>query len=56
MIHFFYLSGFALFAGVCFGVLSAGTIREKVLYGFKTFAQFIIISIVLAWIFYFTPW
>lgn len=55
MIHFLYLTGFALFVGTCFGVFSNGTIREKILYGFKTFAQFIIISVVLAWVFYFTP-
>ncbi len=55
MIHFLYLAGFAAIVGVCFGIYSRGTNGEKVLYGFKTFAQFIIISIVLAWIFYFTP-
>ena len=55
MIHFLYLAGFALFVGACFGVFSNGTIKEKFFYGFKTFAQFIVISIVLAWIFYFTP-
>ena len=55
MIHFLYLAGFAVLVGISFGVFSNGTIKEKVLYGFKTFAQFIIISVVLAWIFYFTP-
>jgi hypothetical protein len=55
MIHFFYLTGFALFVGVCFGVFSTGTLNDKIFYGIKTFAQFIVISIVLAWLFYFTP-
>jgi hypothetical protein len=55
MIHFLYLAGFATLVGICFGVFSNGTIKEKVLYGLKIFAQFIIISVVLAWVFYFTP-
>jgi hypothetical protein len=55
MIHFFYLTGFAVIVGICFGVFSVGTNKDKILYGFKTFAQFIIVSVVLAWIFYFTP-
>lgn len=56
MIHFLYLIGFALFVGVVFGAISSGDTRTKVLYGVKVFAQFLIISIVLAWIFYFIPW
>lgn len=56
MIHFLYLIGFAFFAAVVFGVITAGTSQEKVVYGVKVFAQFVIISLVLAWIFYFLPW
>jgi hypothetical protein len=56
MIHFLYLLGFALFVSVAFGVFANGTTRERVLYGLKTFAQFVIISLVLAWILYFVPW
>ncbi len=56
MIHFLYLIGFAFFAAVVFGVVTAGTSKEKVIYGVKVFAQFVIISLVLAWIFYFLPW
>jgi len=56
MIHFLYLVGFALFVSVIFGVVSNGSIRQKLLYGLKTFAEFLLVSLVLAWIFYFVPW
>ena len=56
MIHFLYLVGFALFVAVVFGVFASGSKQEKIIYGIKTFAQFIVISLVLAWVFYFIPW
>jgi hypothetical protein len=55
MIHFLYLIGFAFFAAVAFAVFNSGNNRERVLYGVKVFAQFVVISLVLAWIFYFIP-
>lgn len=56
MIHFLYLVAFALFVSVAFAVFSNGTTRDRILYGAKSFAQFIVVSLVLAWIFYFIPW
>ena len=56
MIHFLYLVGFALFVSFAFGVYTNGDSKEKFIYGIKIFAQFIIISLVLAWVFYFLPW
>jgi TRAP-type mannitol/chloroaromatic compound transport system permease small subunit len=56
MIHFSYLFAFALLVAVAFGALSNGTSRERIIYGVKVFAQFVIISLVLAWVFYFIPW
>ena len=56
MNHFLYLVGFAGFVAVIFGVISNGTNREKIVYGLKVFGQFIVVSLVLAWIFYFLPW
>lgn len=56
MIHFLYLIGFAFFVAAAFGAFANGTSREKVIYGVKVFAQFLIVSLVLAWIFYFLPW
>lgn len=56
MIHFLYLIGFALFAAIIFGAIHSGNSKERLIYGVKTFFQFIIISLVLAWVFYFLPW
>jgi hypothetical protein len=53
MIHFLYLVGFAFFVSVAFGVFVNGNTRERLLYGVKVFAQFLIISLALGWIFYF---
>jgi hypothetical protein len=56
MIHFIYLIGFALFVSVIFGAVSSGTSRQRLLYGAKTFAEFVVVSLVLAWLLYFIPW
>lgn len=56
MIHFLYLVAFAFFVSVAFGAFSNGTNRERALYGLKTFGEFVIVSLVLAWILYFIPW
>lgn len=56
MIHFFYLVGFAFLVSTAFGAFHNGTTKDKVIYGAKTFAQFIVISLVLAWALYFLPW
>jgi hypothetical protein len=55
MIHFLYLVGFAFFVSATFGVFTDGNSKEKIIYGTKIFAQFIVISLILAWIFYFLP-
>lgn len=55
MIHFVYLIGFAICAGIVMGVISSGDAKKKTLYGLKIFAQFTLISLVMAWIFYFIP-
>jgi hypothetical protein len=56
MIHFLYLIGFALFGGIVMGAISTGDTRSKVIYGLKIFGQFTLISLGLAWLFYFIPW
>lgn len=56
MIHFIYLVGFAFFVSIAFAVFSTGTPRERLIYGAKTFAEFVVVSLVLAWILYFIPW
>ncbi len=56
MIHFLYLVGFALFVSIAFGVFTNGNSRDKFFSGLKTVAQFLIVSLGLACIFYFLPW
>jgi len=56
MIHFLYLIGFAAFVSIAFAAFSVGTTRERVLHGLKNFAQFVVVSLVLAWLLYFVPW
>ena len=56
MIHFLYLIGFAFFVSIAFAVFAHGTIKEKVWYGAKTFFQFVVVSLALAWLLYFVPW
>jgi len=53
MIHFLFLVGFAFFVSICFGVFVNGNARQKIIYGIKIFAQFLIISLVLGWLLYF---
>lgn len=55
MIHFLYTCGFALIVSAVFAIIARGTTAEKVKYGLKVFAQFMIFSLVLAWILYFLP-
>ncbi len=56
MIHFLYLVGFALFVSVAFATFTIGTPKQRILYGLKSFAQFVVVSLVLAWMLYFIPW
>ena len=55
MIHFIYLTLFALFISIAFGVYANGTSRERIIYAAKSFVQFMVISLVLGWILYFIP-
>jgi len=55
MTHFLYLIGFAFFVSVVFGAIAEGTPKQRILYGAKTFLQFVGISLLIAWILYFIP-
>ena len=46
---------FAALASVVFGAMAKDTIRERLLYGLKVFAEFMVIGLVLSWILYFIP-
>lgn len=56
MIHFVYLIVFAVLVSVAFGAFTKGSLKEKAVYSVKLFGQFIVISLALAWVFYFIPW
>lgn len=55
MSHFLYLLAFALFVSVVFAAFVEGTARDRVWYGTKTFLQFVLISLAIAWVLYFIP-
>jgi hypothetical protein len=46
---------FAMLASVVFGAMAKDTTRDRVLYGLKVFAEFMVIGLVLGWILYFIP-
>lgn len=46
---------FAVLASVVFGAMAKDTQRERVIYGVKVFAEFMVIGLVLAWVLYFIP-
>ncbi len=55
MIHFVYLVAFGFFISLVFAAITDGTLRERALYGLKSFAQFVGISLIIAWVLYFIP-
>ena len=55
MRHFFVMSLFAALASVVFGAMSKDTTRDRVIYGLKVFAEFMVIGLILGWILYFIP-
>ena len=56
MRHFLVMTLFAALASVVFGAMAKDTTQERVIYGVKVFAEFMVIGLVLAWILYFIPW
>jgi hypothetical protein len=55
MRHFFVMTAFAFLAAVVFGTVSKDTDRDRLVYGLKVFAEFLVIGLVLSWILYFIP-
>ena len=55
MRHFFVMALFAALASVVFGAMAKDTTRDRVLYGLKVFAEFMVIGLILGWILYFIP-
>ena len=46
---------FAALASIVFGAMGKETTRERLLYGVKVFAEFMVIGLTLSWILYFIP-
>jgi hypothetical protein len=46
---------FALITSVVFGTVAKDNNAERVLYGLKVFAEFLIIGLALGWVLYFFP-
>ena len=55
MRHFLVMTAFAALAAIVFGTVAKDSGRERIVYGAKVFAEFMVIGLVLAWILYFIP-
>ena len=55
MRHFLVMTVFAFLAAVVFGTVAKDSPRERMIYGVKVFAEFMIIGLLLGWILYFLP-
>jgi len=53
--HFLVMTIFAILASVVFGSVAKDNNRERLLYGLKVFAEFMLIGLVLGWVLYFIP-
>ena len=56
MKHFLVMMLFAALASIVFGAISKDATHERVVYGVKVFAEFIVIGLALGWLLYFIPW
>jgi undecaprenyl pyrophosphate phosphatase UppP len=53
--HLLVMAMFATLASIIFGAMAKDTTRERLIYGLKVFAEFMVIGLVLSWILYFIP-
>ena len=49
------MTTFAFIASVVFGTVQKDNNTERVIYGLKVFAEFMIIGLALSWVLYFLP-
>lgn len=49
------MTAFAFLAAVVFGTVAKDTTRERLTYGLKVFAEFMVIGLALGWVLYFLP-
>ena len=55
MRHLLWMTVFSAIVAAVFGVVAKGGSRERLLYGLKVFAQFMLIALALGWALYFLP-
>lgn len=55
MRHFLVMTAFAFLASVVFGTVTKDTTRDRLVYGLKVFAEFMIIGLALSWVLYYLP-
>jgi len=55
MRHFLVMTLFAALVSVVFGAMAKDTTRDRMLYGVKVFAEFMVIGLILGWVLYFIP-
>jgi len=49
------MTAFAFITSVVFGTVAKDTSQERLIYGLKVFAEFMIIGLALSWVLYFLP-
>ena len=55
MRHFLVMTTFAVITSVVFGTITKDTSQDRLIYGLKVFAEFMIIGLALSWALYFLP-
>lgn len=55
MRHLLWMAVFAALTAVVFGIATKGDDRQRLMYGLKVFAEFIVVAFLLGWILYFIP-
>ncbi len=55
MKHLLWMTAFAGLTAIVFGVVAKGNTRQRVRYGLKVFAEFLLIALLLGWVLYFLP-
>ena len=55
MSHFLVMTAFAGLAAIVFGIVAKDSKHERIVYGLKVFAEFLVIGLALGWILYLIP-
>ena len=55
MTHVLWMAVFAALTAVVFGVVAKGDTQQRLRYGLKVFAEFLVVAFLLGWILYFLP-